>query len=573
MIKDCILIQQFTGKTYTYRAVNHLNGKQQYLFYKKSPVTKENHGDIAGQMMVLPFFNVDYPKDGPAMVEHIFRKVFPSYGYTVRDEQINLAKHMYETLCNGKISLSDVPVGLGKTHAYLVATIVYKLFHKTESLKPVIISTSSIELQRAVMKDYIPEISKMLMAHGIINSPVTCVLRKGKENYLCDHRLNDYVSTLDPDKKKNSEYLALTELVESQEIDLDEVKGISNYDKRKICVNNNSCMTCKKQSRCRYQKYMKQAKRIGYDFQICNHNYFLADVLRRKRGLSALFPDYTHAIIDEAHKLKDAANQMYGTSVRQDEDTEKYKTIITQRARVFLNRVVVNLEEILRLLPEKDRKLVADIKRNIRQMKIFNCSDIIYWLEEPFSKGQTTLASVPITLSKELGQDLWTNDISFLLTSETIAVDRDFNYAKNELGMKQVHKDRIIEISKGTPFNFKENCLLYVAENMEYPDYDNPKYIASITDEAERLIRTSNGHALVLFTSDKPLRLVYQNLNERITDIPLFQMTRGRSDALNAFRASGKGVLFATGSMWEGVNIPGGYLISFNYCKITISNA
>ena len=279
---------------------------------------------------------------------------------------------------------------------------------------------------------------------------------------------------------------------------------------------------------------MKQAKRTGYHFQICNHNYFLADVLRRKRGLSALFPDYTHAIIDEAHKLKDAANQMYGTSVRQDEinrllrkalpkhdgsnvkrireicnegityndlffkevihqipkeiedeDTEKYKTIITQRARVFLNRVVVNLEEILRLLPEKDRKLVADIKRNIRQMKIFNCSDIIYWLEEPFSKGQTTLASVPITLSKELGQDLWTNDIFFLLTSGTIAVDRDFNYAKNELGMKQVHKDRIIEISKGTPFNFKENCLLYVAEKMEYPDYDNPKYIASITDKED----------------------------------------------------------------------------------------
>ncbi|WP_156778796.1 ATP-dependent DNA helicase [Clostridium formicaceticum] len=230
----------------------------------------------------------------------------------------------------------------------------------------------------------------------------------------------------------------------------------------------------------------------------------------------------------------------------------------------------MNLEEILRLLPEKDRKLMVDIKRNIRQMKIFNCCDIIYWLEEPFSKGQTTLASVPITLSKELGQDLWTNDISFLLTSGTIAVDGDFNYIKNELGMKQVRKDRIIEISKGTPFNFEENCLLYVAENMEYPDYDNPKYIANITDEVERLIRASNGHGLVLFTSYKPLRLVYQNLNERIMEIPLFQMTRGRSDAINAFRASGKGVLFATGSMWEGVNIPGDILSHLIICYVKL---
>jgi ATP-dependent DNA helicase DinG len=53
---------------------------------------------------------------------------------------------------------------------------------------------------------------------------------------------------------------------------------------------------------------------------------------------------------------------------------------------------------------------------------------------------------------------------------------------------------------------------------------------------------------------------VYQVITDRISEIPLYQMTRGRSELLDKFKASGNGVLFATGSMWEGVNIPGDIL-------------
>lgn len=98
--------------------------------------------------------------------------------------------------------------------------------------------------------------------------------------------------------------------------------------------------------------------------------------------------------------------------------------------------------------------------------------------------------------------------------------------------------------------------MLYVAEHMPYPDVDNPRYIEAISNEVSALIRASNGHALVLFASYKPLRLIYKAIENHITDIPLIAMMRGKSNAINEFKKSRNGVLFATGSMWEGVNIP-----------------
>ena len=43
---------------------------------------------------------------------------------------------------------------------------------------PVVISTSSIALQNAIIKDYLPELSQILLRHGVISSPLTAAIRK-----------------------------------------------------------------------------------------------------------------------------------------------------------------------------------------------------------------------------------------------------------------------------------------------------------------------------------------------------------------------------------------------------------
>lgn len=70
------------------------------------------------------------------------------------------------------------------------------------------------------------------------------------------------------------------------------------------------------------------------------------------------------------------------------------------------------------------------------------------------------------------------------------------------------------------------------------------------------------GHTAILFTSYKLLLAVHQVLKDRIVRFPLITMHKGIKNTAEAFRKSQNGVLFASGSFWEGVDIPGHILSS-----------
>ena len=54
----------------------------------------------------------------------------------------------------------------------------------------------------------------------------------------------------------------------------------------------------------------------------------------------------------------------------------------------------------------------------------------------------------------------------------------------------------------------------------------------------------------------------YDELCERITSFPMFRMGKGRLDAIDAFRKSGNGVLCASDSAGEGIDLAGDILSS-----------
>ena len=86
-------------------------------------------------------------------------------GYTIREEQISLSKKMFIGFTEKQITLCEAEVGTGKTFSYLVAAIVAKHYNGMtygQNL-PVTITTSSIELQKALVEREITNLSKMLM--------------------------------------------------------------------------------------------------------------------------------------------------------------------------------------------------------------------------------------------------------------------------------------------------------------------------------------------------------------------------------------------------------------------------
>ncbi|QRN85668.1 hypothetical protein JR334_12080 [Clostridia bacterium] len=132
IIKDCILVQSFTGKNYTYRVINYVTGDQKYLFYKRQVLNKKEYESVIEKIKTLSFYDMKQASDGTEMIELIFRDIFPKYGFVVREEQVELSKHIYENMKYLKISLSDIAVGLGKTHAYLIAAIVHSIFARKD---------------------------------------------------------------------------------------------------------------------------------------------------------------------------------------------------------------------------------------------------------------------------------------------------------------------------------------------------------------------------------------------------------------------------------------------------------
>lgn len=177
----------------------------------------------------------------------VFTEVLPLYGYAVRDNQTELAEHILTAISSRNLSLAESEVGTGKTLSYLVAGVLarrgrlndfwlcghYQQQSYAESFyKSVVIATSSIALQRAIIKDYIPQLSDILMAHGVIQLPLTSVIRKAKEHFFCEKRLLAFYTDADERTKGMLQPL----LSRDASCDLADAEGLSPYIKRKMFI-------------------------------------------------------------------------------------------------------------------------------------------------------------------------------------------------------------------------------------------------------------------------------------------------------------------------------------------------
>ena len=173
-------------------------------------------------------------------VDHIFQELMPKHGLTVREEQLRLSHEMLDALWGNQIALCDAGVGIGKTYAYLVACIMKEKYAKqvgnlfrTENY-PAVISTSSIALQEAILQEYIPFLSRLLLKEKLICRPLKAVVRKGKEHFVCDSRLNQRIASIQDKKKNGNQKKALLALRTCY--DMDQVHGLSGFDRRLVCV-------------------------------------------------------------------------------------------------------------------------------------------------------------------------------------------------------------------------------------------------------------------------------------------------------------------------------------------------
>ena len=268
----------------------------------------------------------EYQKRAHGEVERIFRELLPEAGLHVREEQIRLCHEMLDALMKNEITLCDAGVGIGKTYAYLTACILmrkYSVLHSGYSgcdRRPVVVSTSSIALQKAIIEEYVPFLSDVLLKADLLQGELKAVVSKGKEHFVCDYRLAQRLEAVRDKNKNQAQMEALKSL--RHNFDLDSVHNLSGFDRRLVCVPKFCPRECPGKAGCRYQRHLDISRKEDIFLQICNHNYLLADAMHRANGYRPLLADYRALVVDEAHKLPEAASQMYGRSIGKEDVQE-----------------------------------------------------------------------------------------------------------------------------------------------------------------------------------------------------------------------------------------------------------
>jgi ATP-dependent DNA helicase DinG len=264
------------------------------------------------------------------VVYAIFRAILPEYGYAVRSGQIALAEELLEAIAGRRVLLAEAAVGIGKTIVYVIVGVLVKRAHINDTWNggyfhgmscvewqrmPILISTSSIALQKAIIDDYLPTISNILIEQGIIRRPLKYVLRKGKQHHVCESNLRLCLSFENNPKTAT----ILKEIINDPDsIDLAEIEVLKPHIKNKIRVPLKCQRNCAYAACCRYRAHRENVSNSGFDFQVTNHNLLLADARMRAEETGHVLPPYQMLVIDEAHKLLPAARSIYSAELSED---------------------------------------------------------------------------------------------------------------------------------------------------------------------------------------------------------------------------------------------------------------
>lgn len=369
-------------------------------------------------------------------------------------------------------------------------------------------------------------------------------------------------------------------------LDLDHIPNLTRYDRCRICVPQSCPRDCFLRLDCRYQQYLRDSMKP--DIQICNHNYLLANASHRLEERPLLLRQYQVLVVDEAHKLPDAARQMY-TETLSAQDMDDLCSLLQQAHFKGLSKrlrtafLTLSISCTPRFAMPKRKISVPFSLTPFRQAALADCISLLqyigsqpdmphylqYRLAETESllrlflldvptrilylefsaDGQLTFCAASSRVPQLLRSALWNTREPAILTSGTLAAAGDFSYTEQLLGLAAYAPLR--HFRADSPFNYKKKCLLYFPPRVKM-QMDNRK----MAEEIVRLVGACHGHALVLFTSYRQMAEV-RALTDGQWTYPTYQAWRNGGKIIQQFKQSGNGVLFAAGSCWEGIDFPG----------------
>lgn len=528
-----------------------------------------------------------------------FARLCPGYEY--REEQIQMAEAVAGAFLHKEHLLVEAGTGVGKTVGYLTPAVIY-----ASGGKPVVVSTHTINLQGQLVTKDIPMMQQVMEDH-----PFQAVLMKGRANYLClqelDHASASLIFQGDPVFEELKRWASKTESGDINELDFHFPEW------SEVCCNPDTC----KHAECPYNGercfyYQMRRKAETADIIIVNHSLFFSDLgIRMNDPKTAILPDYGAVIFDEAHHLEDVASDIFGIEFsnyripqllnrikkRRDIDIAPGELQFieginnslfeafsrTRRQEFFFDelfesvdkssldntatQLLTHLDGLNQMLMNQDtqdnqelkdrldgyRRMVARIRGDLADLFFTDQPNYYKWCEKP-SGGRFVncyLHLSPISVADILSNTLWGNAESVICTSATLSNSGTFGYVKKRLGIQESD-----EVILGSPFNFREQALLYVPDDLDMPS-ERPEYADEVSDRIRELLLAAKGRAFALFTSYRMMNAVFDRLVDNVPFRLLRQGEMSNDRLIKEFREDDNTCLMGVHSFWEGVDVKG----------------
>jgi ATP-dependent DNA helicase DinG len=511
--------------------------------------------------------------------------------FEFRPSQMQMAGLIRRALHEKSKVIIEAGTGTGKTFGYLAPLVL--------SGKKTVLSTGTKNLQEQIIFKDIPLLGKAL------GKDVDAMMMKGRKNYLCLYRYHQYFSGPrigeQESKRKMDRWRANTTFG-----DFAELAWMREDDPLRDAVSSSSeqCLgaECLHWGDCFLNNLRQNA--LQAQIVIVNHHLFFADLMVKKGGFGEIIPRFQVAVFDEAHTLEEIATTYFGKSLstnqllelaadvereldhlrggKRKEIQKRLEMIRSGSQRLWglfhegedrgrlANETMKALEggachEIrgaLGFIHEKSgfeesatasRQALAERAGDLRDKLdgILTTRDPgwLRWYEK--RKKTLVIHASPLDISQSMKESLYEKVKTLVFTSATLSTAGNFDYFRSRLGLEE----EVLQGIYPSHFDFKEQALLYVPGDLPLPQ--GALFAERLGQRIEKILQITSGRALVLFTSYNNLNAVYDLLKGRIPFTLFKQGEAPRNMLLEAFKEDTHSVLLATGSFWQGVDVPG----------------
>lgn len=219
--------------------------------------------------------------------------------------------------------------------------------------------------------------------------------------------------------------------------------------------------------------------------------------------------------------------------------------------------------EDLRLMLLSHARSLEEARVNLHATIASPAEEMIYWVE--VFKDRVSLHAAPLHVGPLVEEHIFHQKETVILTSATMRTagpdTRDeptFAYLRDRL-----HASHASELAVGSPFDYKNKTLLFLASDM--PEPNQPGYQRYVERAIIDVATALGGRTMVLFTAYGQLQQTARAVEGALGDAGITTLAQSshtsRQQLLEQFRRpDSRAVLLGTRSFWEGVDVPGAAL-------------